>query len=267
MISKWGNLFSRYVAGLYTVRDCTAGFRAIRASIIKQIDLDALGVRGYAFQLALLNQALLKRARVAEVPVEFVDRVEGTTKMRMADIVEFMLNSWKIRFENSKTFMKFAGVGLSGLLVNLASFTVLIHAGLHKFLASPLAIEVSIITNFLLNNAWTLSEAGQVQPRLPGRARRKLLHVPCAQFPVSAGLAAGASGHRHHTGHARQLCVQFLVDLPERAAVGISCSRRPGRRKFLHAAALERQAAHTPPHHPCLYASRPAVHAWSLSPC
>jgi dolichol-phosphate mannosyltransferase len=164
MISKWGNLSSRYIAGLYGVRDCTAGFRAIRANIIRQIDLDALGVRGYAFQLALLHQALQKHARIAEVPVEFVDRVEGTTKMRMTDIVEFILISWKIRFANSKTVVKFAIVGLSGLLVNLASFTILLEAGLHKFLASPLAIEISIITNFLLNNAWTFADRKIASP-------------------------------------------------------------------------------------------------------
>jgi dolichol-phosphate mannosyltransferase len=157
MISKGGNLFARYVAGLHGVRDCTAGFRAIRASLLRQIDLDALGVRGYAFQQALLHQALLRNARIAEVPVEFIDRVEGTTKLRKRDIIEFMISSWRIRFESSRTFLRFAAVGLSGLLVNLAAFTALLRAGLHKFLASPLAIEVSIITNFLLNNAWTFA--------------------------------------------------------------------------------------------------------------
>jgi len=183
MISKWGNLFARYVAGLYRVRDCTAGFRAIRASILRQIDLDGLGVKGYAFQLALLHQALLKHARVAEVAVEFVDRVEGTTKMRTSDILEFMLNSWKIRFKSSKTFMKFAAVGLSGLLVNLASFTAFLNAGLHKFLASPLAIEVSIITNFLLNNAWTFAD----------RETASSFHQKLVKFNLVSLVALGAS--------------------------------------------------------------------------
>jgi dolichol-phosphate mannosyltransferase len=157
MISKWGNLFARYVAGLYGVRDCTAGFRAIRTTLLRKINLDALGVRGYAFQLALLHQAVLNGAQVREVPVEFVDRVKGVTKLRMSDIIEFMLNSWRIRFESSRTFFKFAAVGVSGLFVNLASFTLFLGAGLNKFLASPLAIEISIITNFLLNNAWTFA--------------------------------------------------------------------------------------------------------------
>jgi dolichol-phosphate mannosyltransferase len=157
MISKWGNVFARYVAGLYDVRDCTAGFRAIRTTLLRKIDLDNLKVQGYAFQLALLHQAVLQGAQVREVPVEFVDRVKGVTKLRMSDIIEFMLNSWRIRFESSKTFFKFAIVGVSGLFVNLASFTLLLRAGLSKYLASPLAIEISIITNFLVNNAWTFA--------------------------------------------------------------------------------------------------------------
>jgi dolichol-phosphate mannosyltransferase len=155
--SKWGNIFARYVAGLYRVRDCTAGFRAVRASIIRKIDLDGLRVQGYAFQIALLNQAVLNRARVREVPVEFIDRTRGVTKLGLSDIVEFIMNAWWIRLENSKTFIKFSVVGASGLLVNLGSFTVLMHAGMNKYLASPIAIEISIITNFLLNNYWTFS--------------------------------------------------------------------------------------------------------------
>ena len=155
MNSRWGNIFARYIAGIYKVRDCTAGFRAIRASIIKKIDLDALRVRGYAFQISLLHEAVLNHAKVREIPVEFVDRKRGQTKLGLSDIVEFMLNAWWIRFERSKTFLRFSVVGLTGVVVNLASFTILMTMGLSKFIASPLAIELSIITNFLLNNFWT----------------------------------------------------------------------------------------------------------------
>src|SRR5262249_47703383 len=70
-------------------------------------------------------------------------------------IAEFALNIIWIRFQNSKTFIKFAIVGVSGIVVNIAGFTVLIALGLNKFLASPIAIEISIIWNFLLNNRWT----------------------------------------------------------------------------------------------------------------
>ena len=157
MNSKWGNVFARYVAGMYRVRDCTAGFRAIRAAIIRKIDLGELKVKGYAFQISLLHEAIVNHAAVKEVPVEFVDRTRGVTKLGLSDIVEFMLNAWWIRFERSKTFLKFGIVGASGVIVNLAAFTVLLRMGMNKYLASPLAIEASIVTNFLFNNYWTFS--------------------------------------------------------------------------------------------------------------
>ena len=153
--SKFGNMVARYLAGIYPVRDCTAGFRAIRTSILSQIDFSELGVKGYAFQVALLHQALILKATIVEIPVHFIDRTEGESKLGIKDIIEFILNAWWIRFDSLKTFLKFAVVGASGVVVNLGFFTLLLMAGLNKFIASPIAIEISIISNFLLNNFWT----------------------------------------------------------------------------------------------------------------
>jgi dolichol-phosphate mannosyltransferase len=157
-LSRWGNIFARYVAGMAQVRDCTAGFRAIRASLLRAIHFDRLSVQGYAFQIALLNQALALKAKVREIPVGFVDRTRGQTKLGRADIIEFFLNIWWLRFQASATFFKFAAVGVSGVLVNLSTFLLLLRLGLGKYLASPLAIEASIISNFLLNNYWTFRQ-------------------------------------------------------------------------------------------------------------
>lgn len=183
MNSKWGNVFARYVAGMYKVMDCTAGFRAIRASVIRQIDLDALKVKGYAFQISLLYEATLNHAKVKEVPVEFVDRTRGETKLGLSDIVEFMLNAWWIRFERSKTFLKFAVVGASGVAVNLVSFTAFLQMGMSKYLASPVAIEVSIITNFLFNNYWTFSK----------RDMNDKVHIRGLKFNMVSFVALGVS--------------------------------------------------------------------------
>lgn len=155
MNSLGGNIVGRYVAGLYKVRDCTAGFRAIKTSLLKKIAFDELRVQGYAFQVALLHEAVSLGAVVKEVPVDFVDRTAGESKLGISDIVEFILNAWWIRLHSSKTFIKFAIVGLSGVIVNLGVFTLLLQAGVNKYLASPISIEASIITNFLLNNYWT----------------------------------------------------------------------------------------------------------------
>ena len=154
-LSKWGNICARYLAGLCKVRDCTAGFRAIRTSVLRQIDFQNLKVQGYAFQIALLNQAMLLKAAILEIPVEFIDRERGATKLGLSDIIEFFLNVWWIRFQASRTFLKFGLVGLSGVIINLFFFIFLVSLGINKFIASPLAIEISIINNFILNNYWT----------------------------------------------------------------------------------------------------------------
>ncbi len=154
-LSRWGNILARYLAGLYRVKDCTAGFRAIRSSLLRKIDFKSLGVQGYAFQIALLNQAILQGAAMREIPVDFIDRQRGVTKLGLADIIEFGINVWWIRFQASRTFLKFAVVGALGVAVNLGLFILLVRFGLSKYLASPLSIEASIISNFLLNNFWT----------------------------------------------------------------------------------------------------------------
>ena len=158
-----GNIVARYVAGI-GVSDCTAGFRAIRASVIGAIDLESLRVQGYAFQIALLHAAVSGGARVVELPVHFADRSVGDSKLGLGDVIEFFRSALWIRLHSSRTFLKFALVGLCGVAVNLAVFSLLLSAGVNKFVASPLAIQVSIFTNFLGNNYWTFSARS-----LPGR--------------------------------------------------------------------------------------------------
>ena len=153
--SMGGNLAARYIAGIPQIRDCTAGFRAIRASLLRRIDFSELRVQGYAFQVALLHAALEEGGKIREIPVDFVDRKQGESKLQFSDIIEFAINVWGIRLQSSKTFIKFAIVGASGVLVNLGFFSLFLMMEINKYIASPIAIELSIIWNFLLNNYWT----------------------------------------------------------------------------------------------------------------
>lgn len=166
--SSVGNFVARNLAGLHRVRDCTAGFRAISASLLNRIDLKSLKVQGYAFQVTLLHEAIIAGARVVEIPVDFTDRTAGESKLGIKDIIEFILNAAQIRLRSNATFVKFALVGITGVLVNLGAFSALLAFGLNKFLASALAIETSIITNFFLNNHWTFASRG-MQDSLPVR--------------------------------------------------------------------------------------------------
>jgi dolichol-phosphate mannosyltransferase len=157
--SKFGNIAARLIAGMRQVADCTAGFRAIRASVLRQIDLPSLNARGYVFQIALLHEILAQDASITEIPVQFTDRTRGTTKLGLADIMEFLLRVWAIRLRSMRTFLFFCLVGATGVVVNLAGFSALLGWGIPPLLASPLAVEVAILWNFLLNNRLTFGKA------------------------------------------------------------------------------------------------------------
>jgi dolichol-phosphate mannosyltransferase len=202
--SRVGNFVARYVTGIYLVRDCTAGFRAIRASLLQRICLENLRVQGYAFQVALLHAAVVERARIKEIPVDFTDRQQGESKLGLSDIIEFILNAWWIRFQSAWTFIKFVAVGASGVLVNLGLFTLFLAAGVDKYVASPCAIELSIVWNFLLNNYWTFRwRKTKDRMRLKGL---KFNLVSCLALLVSSGTFVALSlAFPHVTPYVHQL--------------------------------------------------------------
>ncbi len=177
--SLGGNLVARHGARLQGVRDCTAGFRAIRCSVLRKIDLSTLNVKGYVFQVALLGAALEAGARVREVPVDFVDRTEGVSKLQLSDVTEFVRYALAHRITASQTAIRFATVGASGIAVNLTAFTILLAVGLNKYLASPCAEEIAILSNFMLNDWWTFG----TQPKHEG------LHVRAMKFNAVSLLA------------------------------------------------------------------------------
>ncbi len=157
-ISKCGNLFARYVAGLYRINDCTAGFKAIRTQALRQAFPLRLRVQGYVFQVASLHALFISGARVVEVPIYFADRSAGVTKLGRRDVVEFFVHVWWLRLLSRKTFIKFALTGLTGVVVNLASFEALLVSELNPYICSVVAIELSIVWNFFVNNYWTFRD-------------------------------------------------------------------------------------------------------------
>jgi dolichol-phosphate mannosyltransferase len=98
LISSGGNFFARIIAGLYKVKDCTSGYRAIKSELIKKIDMDSLDVKGYSFQMNLLFNAIKRNGRIKEIPIIFLDRHVGTSKIERKDMYEFFINSFKLRF-------------------------------------------------------------------------------------------------------------------------------------------------------------------------
>ena len=158
MQSKLANFLARQLVGLkIDVRDLTSGFKAIRATALKQIPLDDIPASGYVFQVSLLHAVSKQGFRVREVPITFGDRLAGQSKLGLRDMVEFLYLTYRLNPNSTvRRLLRFGLVGAAGTLVNLAVLVGLVRlAHLSVWLGAAIAIEVSIISNFSLNHLYT----------------------------------------------------------------------------------------------------------------
>lgn len=98
LLSRGGNLYTRVVLGI-GVRDATAGFRAFRADTLRRIDLGSVESHGYCFQVDMTWRVLGDGGCVAEVPITFVERETGVSKMSRAIVAEALgkVTVWGLR--------------------------------------------------------------------------------------------------------------------------------------------------------------------------
>jgi dolichol-phosphate mannosyltransferase len=98
LLSRGGNLYVRVLLGI-DVRDATAGFRLFRRTALEKIDLGSVRSTGYVFQTDLVTRCLRSGLTVREVPIEFVERVRGDSKMSGAVATESLrrITSWGLR--------------------------------------------------------------------------------------------------------------------------------------------------------------------------
>jgi dolichol-phosphate mannosyltransferase len=89
LISRGGSLYARLVLGV-GVRDLTGGFKCFRRTVLETIDRDAIAARGYGFQIEGTYRTLRAGFRVVEIPITFVDRRVGESKMSGAIVLEAM---------------------------------------------------------------------------------------------------------------------------------------------------------------------------------
>lgn len=90
-ISRGGTTYARLVLRL-PVKDATAGFRVFPAWVLRHLPLESVESHGYAFQVDMTYQVYRRGGRIVEVPVTFVEREEGVSKMSRAIVVEAFLN-------------------------------------------------------------------------------------------------------------------------------------------------------------------------------
>ena len=98
LLSRGGNLYTRVLLGI-RVRDATAGFRVFRRTTLERLDLSTIASYGYVFQVDLAFRTLQAGMRVVEVPIEFVERVRGESKMNTEVASESLrrITRWGLR--------------------------------------------------------------------------------------------------------------------------------------------------------------------------
>ncbi len=96
LLSYFGNAYVRILTGL-PVRDTTGGFKCWRRSALLAIDLDQVRSNGYSFQIEMTYRAWCKRLRILEVPIIFMDREVGTSKMSKKIGLEALWIVWELK--------------------------------------------------------------------------------------------------------------------------------------------------------------------------
>ena len=179
-LSIVGNFLIRHLGKASNVQDCTSGFRCIKANLFPKCNLDGLSTRGYSFQSSLVCELIRNGAKPIEVPIIFRDRVTGQSKLALKDQIEFLVNVTKITFRYSEDFIKYCLVGLVGVVVNLGAYLLLNrYFQIPLQVASLIAIEASIVSNFLFNNYWTFKQ----------RAKKLSMFRRLVNFHIAAGIS------------------------------------------------------------------------------
>jgi dolichol-phosphate mannosyltransferase len=97
LLSYGANIYARIVTGL-RLDDSTGGFKCFRRKVLEAIDLDDVRSNGYAFQIEMSFRASRKGFRIMEIPIVFVDRTEGTSKMSGHIVREAVFMVWRLRW-------------------------------------------------------------------------------------------------------------------------------------------------------------------------
>lgn len=171
-LSVMGNLFIRTFMLNFAVTDWTTGYRALTKEVAEKIipNLNHTAFMGYTWQIGFLVKSIQAGFKIGEVPIVFVDRTEGYSKLGPEYIINTMAYILKTRLSAllHHRLFKFAVVGGTGALIQLV--TLQVYRQLMDFqLAFFLAIETAIVSNFIWNNVWTFRDRILKASQIPAK--------------------------------------------------------------------------------------------------
>ncbi|MFQ5510759.1 MAG: polyprenol monophosphomannose synthase [Candidatus Krumholzibacteriia bacterium] len=98
-LSVGANIYTRIVTGM-PIKDATGGFKCFRREVLESLPLDEIKSDGYSFQIEMNYHAWRRGFRIREIPIVFVDRTEGSSKMSRRIIWEAVFLVWKLRIDS-----------------------------------------------------------------------------------------------------------------------------------------------------------------------
>jgi len=99
LLSFFASVYTRIITGM-PIKDATGGFKCFRRKVLESINLDKVKSNGYSFQIEMTFKAYVKGFRIKEIPIVFVDRVKGKSKMSKKIVREAVTMVWKLRLQH-----------------------------------------------------------------------------------------------------------------------------------------------------------------------
>lgn len=157
LISYLGNFIARSVLWTWQYKDMTSGFRLTRTKFLKQVDLDNLLSKQFAYKIHLYYALHRLGAKIVEFPIDFIDRSKGKSKFPRNNVVDSLRVVFTLRWRQNEKLFKVSLVGGLGSVVQLIAYN-LFRLGMNVAFAQNLSIETAIVSNFIFNNIWTFKE-------------------------------------------------------------------------------------------------------------
>lgn len=144
----------------FKIHDLTTGFRLSRVKgVLDKINLEKLmDLDRFAYKVDLLYQCLKNSKKTVEVPLEFAPRSKEKSKFNWKEMIATFYVATILGIKDKQRFIKFGTVGFTGYLVNAITLRILTVANSPNIIAWSVPVELSIISNFILNNIWTFKE-------------------------------------------------------------------------------------------------------------
>lgn len=159
-VSFFGNMFIRICLLNFKIHDLTTGFRLTKVhGVLDKIELEKLhNLDRFSHKVDLLYQSLKNSKNTVEVPLEFASRTKEKSKFNWKEMVETFKLAIILGIKDKQRFIKFGTVGFVGYLINAITLKILTSLNSPELIAWSVPVELSIISNFTLNNIWTFNE-------------------------------------------------------------------------------------------------------------